>query len=72
MPKKYQEFQGMFKEEAHKKLPEHQDWNHEILLKKEKIPTYGPIYVLSETELKALRKYLDENFKKGFIQLFTC
>ena len=23
MPKAYQEFQGMFKEEAHEKLPEH-------------------------------------------------
>ena len=60
----------MFREETHEKLPEHQDWDHEILIKKGKKPTYGPIYALSETELKALREYLDKNLKKGFIQPF--
>ena len=67
MPKEYQEFQGMFKKEAYKKLPEHQDWDHEIHLEKGKKPTYGPIYALSETEFKALREYLNKNLKKKFI-----
>ena len=71
MLKKYQDFQGMFKKEAHEKLPEHQNWDHEILLGRGKKPTYGPIYALSETELKILREYLDKNLKKGFIQPFT-
>ena len=31
-------------------------------------PTYRLIYVLSETKFKALREYLDENLKKGFIR----
>ena len=57
----------MFKEEAHEKLPEHQNWDHEIPIEEEKKPTYGPIYALSVTELKALREYLDENLKKKFI-----
>ena len=61
----------MFKEEAHKKLPEHRDWDHKIPIKEGKKPTYGPIYALSETELKALREYLDENLKKGFIRPST-
>ena len=59
--KKNQEFQGIFKEEAHEKLSEHQDWDHKIPLEEKKKPTYGPINALSETELKALRKYLDKN-----------
>ena len=63
----YQEFYAMFKEEAYEKLPEHQDWDHKIPIEKGKKPTYGPIYALSETELKALREYLDKNLKKGFI-----
>ena len=46
MPKEYPEFQGMFKEKAHKKLLKHQDWDHEIPLEKGKKPTYGPIYAL--------------------------
>ena len=71
MPKEYQEFQGMFKKEANKKLPEHQDWDHEIPLEKRKKLTYGPIFAMSETELKALREYLDKNLKKGFVQPST-
>ena len=71
MPKKYQEFQGMFKVEAHEKLPEHWDWAHEIPLEGGKKPTYGPIDALSETELKALREYLDKNLKKEFIRPST-
>ena len=67
----YQEFYEMFKEEAHEKLPEHQDWDNKIPIEEGKKPTYGPIYALSETELKALREYLDKNLKKEFIQPFT-
>ena len=64
IPRDYQEFYTMFKEEAHEKLSKHQDWDHEIPIEEGKKPTYGPIYALSETELKALREYLDENLKK--------
>ena len=71
IPKDYQEFYTMFKEEAHEKLPEHLDWDHKIPIEEGKKPTYGPIYALSETELKALREYLDENLKKRFIQPTT-
>ena len=71
IPRDYQEFYEMFKEEAHEKLPEHQDWDHKIPIEEGKKPSYGPIYALSETELKALREYLDENLKKGFIQPST-
>ena len=71
IPRNYQEFYAMFKEEAHEKLPEHRDWDHKIPIEKGKKPTYGPIYALLETELEALRKYLDENLKKGFIQPST-
>jgi hypothetical protein len=33
-----------------------------------KQPSFGPIYGLSSVEIEALRKYLDENLAKGFIQ----
>ena len=71
IPRDYQEFCEMFKEEAHEKLPEHQDWDHEIPIEERKKPTYGPIYALSETEIKALREYPDKNLKKGFIRPST-
>jgi hypothetical protein len=31
-------------------------------------PPFGPIYLLSWTELEALKKWLEENLSKGFIQ----
>ena len=71
IPRDYQELYAMFKEEAHEKLLEHQDWDYEIPIEEGKKPTYGPIYVLSETKLKALREYLDKNLKKGFIRPST-
>ena len=71
IPRNYQEFYEMFKEEAYEKLPEHQDWDHKIPIEEGKKPTYGPIYALSETKLKALREYLDKNLKKGFIRPST-
>ena len=61
----------MFKEEAYEKLSEHRDWDNEIPIEEGKKPTYGPICDLSETELKALREYLDKNLKKGFIRPST-
>jgi hypothetical protein len=30
-------------------------------------PPFGPIYNLSQDEIATLRKYIDENLKKGFI-----
>ena len=71
IPKVYLKFLLMFREVAFEKLPEHKDWDHEIPIEKGKKPTSGPIYVLSETKLKVLQKYLDENLKKEFIQLST-
>ena len=59
----------MFEEETTAKaLPKHQPWDHKIELETGKAPTFGPIYALSEKELKVLRGYLDENLKKGFIR----
>ena len=49
-------------------LPIHQPWDHEIKLRSGTQSTFGPIYALSDKELETLRKYLDENYKKGFIR----
>ena len=61
----------MFDEKAANTLPRHEEWDHTIPLEEGKSPPYGPIYNLTPTELKLLRKELDQNLARGFIQLST-
>ena len=68
IPEEYQEFKALFSEEEANKLPPYQPGNHHIQLKEGTTPSFGPLYSLSKHELEALRKWLDENLSKGFIQ----
>ena len=69
IPREYGKWAHLFEEETTAKaLPRYQPWDHEIELEPGKEPTFGPIYALSEKELKVLREYIDENLKKGFIR----
>ena len=49
-------------------MPKHWLYDYPIHLQGGVCPPFGPLNVLSALELKALRVYLDENLKKGFIQ----
>jgi hypothetical protein len=65
----YRQYAWMFEEElSAKALPKHQPWDCEIKLEEGKEPPFGPIYQLSEKELKILKEYIQENLAKGFIQ----
>ena len=67
--KEYQRWTHLFEEGAPEKaLPKHQPWDHEIPLIEGKTPTFGPIYQMSEFELKTLDEYLKVNLAKGFIR----
>ena len=61
VPQQYHEFLDLFRKPAAAKLPEHKTYDHEIPLVPGKTPPFGPIYGLSEPELKALREYIVEN-----------
>jgi hypothetical protein len=52
-------------------LPEHSDYNHKINIQPGKQPPWGPIYKLSEAELKVLREYLDNMLASGKIRRST-
>ena len=71
LPSEYKDYQEMFGKEVVVTLPEHQDWDHKILLEDRKKPTHSSIYTLSAKELEALRNYLDKNLVKKFIRLST-
>jgi hypothetical protein len=49
-------------------LPSHRPYDHVIPLIPGETPPFGPIYSLSEVELKALSDYIEEHLDKGFIQ----
>lgn len=67
LPEKYQQYSGLFSKKKASKLPDHKPYDHAIPLAPGTMPPFGPIYSLSEPELKVLREYLDENLEKGFI-----
>jgi hypothetical protein len=64
----YHKFLLLFLEAEANKLPLHCPYNHQIPLKEGFTPLFRPIYLLSQTELEALKKWLEENLSKGFIQ----
>jgi hypothetical protein len=50
------------------KLPPHRSYDHAIDLEPGKQPPWGPVYSLSEVELKVLREYLEKMLRLGKIR----
>ncbi|SPC61518.1 uncharacterized protein UHOD_11135 [Ustilago sp. UG-2017b] len=67
IPPEYHQYLDVFSRVRADKLPPHRTYDHYIPLEEGKSPPFGPIYSLSEHELKALRGYLEENLAKGFV-----
>jgi Reverse transcriptase (RNA-dependent DNA polymerase) len=68
VPEVYHEFADVFSRQKADTLPPHRDCDLKINIDKgAKVPA-GPIYPLSEFELKTLREFIDENLKTGFIR----
>ena len=68
VPLQYQDFKDVFEKKNADMLPKHRPYDCAIELQEGAQPPFGPIYNLSQTELAALREYVDENLAKGFIQ----
>src|SRR6185312_1348147 len=68
VPSQYHDFLDVFSKEAADQLPPHRSYDHKIPIMENSNPPFGPIYSLSEVELKALSEYLQENLQKGFIR----
>ena len=69
VPSAYHDFADVFAQGEADILPPHRPYDHSIDLEPNTNPPYGPIYSLSETELHALRNYLDNNLRKHCYQL---
>ena len=69
LPTEYAEFADVFEPKNSQKLPPHRPGvDHEIPLMPNAKPVYSSIYNLSETELNALKDYIDNIVAKGFIR----
>jgi hypothetical protein len=72
IPVEYKEYLPLFQEApVNEALPKHQPWDHVIPIEKGKSPPFGPLYQMSEKELKVLKEYIDENEAKGHIRPST-
>src|SRR5690606_23295740 len=71
VPPEYHDFLPLFSNTVASKLPPHRYVDHAIELEPNTKPPFGPMYNMSETELKLLREWLDENLSKGFIRAST-
>src|SRR5882724_11831505 len=67
IPEDYHDFVDIFSKSKAGKLADHQPYNLKITLDEGTSPPYGPIYSLSQEELAALHKFIDENLATGLI-----
>ena len=68
LPEEYHDFTDIFSKSKAGKLADHQPYDFKITLDEGTVPPFGPIYSLSQEELAALRKFIDENLATGFIR----
>ena len=65
----YHDFLPLFLDDSARQLPPHRpNINHEINLTPGFVPPYGPLYNISQNELKAQKEWIDDNLAKGSIQ----
>jgi len=67
LPEQYHDYLDLFRPSTAEKLAFRRTFDHASDLKPDTQPPWGPIYLLSQKQLEALRKYLDDMLKQGKI-----
>jgi len=68
VPKRYHKYGKKLWSPESEKLSEHAAWDHEIELEPGTSPRFFPIYKLTEEEGRALKEFVQENLRKGYIR----
>jgi Retroviral aspartyl protease len=68
VPEVYHEFADVFSKQKANTLPPHRDCDLKINIEEGAKLSAGPIYLLSEFELKTFQEFIDEDLKTGFIR----
>jgi len=71
IPKEYLKYSKLFSDELETGLPEHSRWDHEINLQPGTEPRFSKIYPQNPAQEIALKEYLEENLRKGYIRPST-
>ena len=67
LPKEYHEFADVFSRRDSDVLPPHRPYDHRVPVKEDAKLPFSRLYSMSQNELEVLKKYLDDNLRKGFI-----
>ena len=68
IPEEYHEFADVFNKKKADTLPPHRSYDLKIETEDGAIPPHSRMYSLSPTELEALRVFIEENARSGFIR----
>ena len=68
IPEEYRDFADVFSKRKADELPEHRPYDHSIEIPSDASVPFGPVYHLSEPELKICKEYIEEHLRKGFIR----
>lgn len=68
LPPEFSEFWDVFSPKEAERLPPHRSYDHDIKLLPGKTPPFGGLYAMSRDELRALKEWIEENLRKGFIR----
>jgi len=68
IPEDYHEFADVFSKSEASSLPPHRPYDLKIDLDEGAEPPLGRMYSLSGTEMTALRQFLDDNLRNGFVR----
>jgi hypothetical protein len=68
VPEAYYDFIDIFSKVVSNLLPPHRSYDYKIILEKENIFIYSPLYKIFLEELEILKQYLINNLEKDFIK----
>jgi hypothetical protein len=67
LPTEYKQFRDLF-DRTYRTLLDYSEWDYTIPLKEGKEPVPQKIYLVLGNEEEALKEYIEENLKKGYIR----
>ena len=67
LPEWCKDFEDIFSEKSHKKLPPHRPYDHVIDLKPDFVPKIAKVYPLNPLKMETCRSFVEEHLKTGRI-----